>query len=390
MEQKTIPQRYLILATKWKDGSISPDEAREFADWYNQGQDLPVEIPMDFAQNLGVLEQGMLEEILKKTHAVKTVRLWSRIVAAAAMVLLVVGASIWYFNGTSDITVQNTFVNDVAPGRNAATLTLADGQQISVDDALVGNIAEQQGLRVSKTADGSLVYEVTGNALEDQTGAHILTTARGQQSKVRLPDGSLVFLNAESSLKYAVNFLSSKSREVELHGEGYFEVAHDPSKPFKVISKGQEVKVLGTHFNVNSYAEETAVKTTLLEGSVRVSSLRGTASPDPSEKQSRTLQPNEQSTLSPNGTLAVAQANVEDIVAWTKGKFVFEQEDITSVMRKLARWYNIEVVYQGRFDGKTFTGSISRFDNISKILDKITYTEAVHFKIEGRRVTIMP
>ncbi|HTM99335.1 MAG TPA: FecR domain-containing protein [Pedobacter sp.] len=312
------------------------------------------------------------------------ISLWPRMAVAVAVAVVIFGAGLFYFGNREKVTTTNQYANDVAPGKNGATLTLANGKVIKLSDAQTGVNINATSLTYS---DGSLLDTAV---LLSSTNAKDLTaaTANGQTYLFTLPDGTKAWLNAASTISFPAKF-TGNSRTISLTGEAYFEVAKDKSHPFIVKTANQEVEVLGTHFNINSYVDEKATRTTLLEGSVRVHAIAHNNS-QLATGNSQLLKPGQQSTLSTLGALSVAQINAEDVIAWTSGKFVFEQEDITSVMRKLSRWYNVEVVYEGNFVGKTFTGSISRYDHISKILDKIKFTEAVHFKIEGRRVTIMP
>ncbi len=327
--------------------------------------------------DLPALPKRVFDGIKFRIEAVKTRKLWPRIriVAAASIAFAVMVGGYFYYN-SSNINDHKEIVyqNDIAPGKEGATLTLANGQKILINNTLAGNIATQAGVKISKTANGEIIYEVTADENKNLT-YNTLTTTRGEQTRVRLPDGTIVFLNSTSVLKYPTSF--GKERKVELTGEAYFEVAHNKAKPFKVMSKGQEVEVLGTHFNINNYTDEVDTRTTLLEGSVR---LNGNT----------ILKPGEQAILSKTGKILVEQVAVDDVIAWTNGKFIFDSESIESIMRKLSRWYNIEVVYEGEVKDKQFAGSISRKDSISKILDKITFTQAAHFKIEGRRVTVIP
>jgi len=302
--------------------------------------------------------------------------------SAAAVAAIVFG--VWLFNtnykngSRTEFGTGSLLANDIAPGKNGATITLANGKLIQLSDKKLGVVVGED----LKYNDGAAVQggdpdPVRSGALRSKfiSGSQLTaSTAKGQTYQFTLPDGTKVWLNADSKLEFPSKFVNSKTRNVKLSGEGYFEVAKDKAHPFIVATDKQEVEVLGTHFNINSYDDEGSVKTTLLEGSVKVNEV--------------VLKPGQQSVLEA-GKIAVENVDTEEAVAWKNGKFVFEYESIESVMRKLARWYNIDVVYEGSIGEKTFSGSISRSDNISKILEKITYTQNVHFKIEGRRITVM-
>lgn len=282
------------------------------------------------------------------------------------------------------ITIANK--NKILPGRNKATLTLSDGSRIDLDDAKAGGIAKQAQLSITKTVDGQLVYSAethsASSGTSDKFSYNTIETPAGGQYQVILSDGTRVWLNAASSLKYPTQFEAGE-RRVELTGEGYFEVAKNKVRPFKVVTGTQEIEVLGTHFNVNAYADEDAVKTTLLEGSVKIAAHLKNQSSQPST----ILKPGQQSVLSGKG-LAVQPVNLKDVVAWKNGYFSF-YEDFYSIMRRLSRWYNIEVVYKTDKDPDLmFGGKISRSKSINSVLNIIEATGNVHFKIEGRRVIV--
>jgi len=300
--------------------------------------------------------------------------------AAAAVVLLSFSiAVLYYVNRKEDVHV---FTADVDPGSNKAILTLADGRKISLTDAINGDVAIQDGISITKTANGQLIYTITGqsNVDLDSTKFNTISTPNGGEWQIRLPDGSNIWLNAASSLKYPLSFASSKQRHVELSGEAYFEVAKDKARPFIVSSSKQKLEVLGTHFNINSYIDEPVTKTTLLEGSIRISQ-NGTNNVE-------VLEPGEQSIVSANG-INVKESNVEEAVAWRKGYFMFVNEKQESIMRKIARWYNVEVNYADPSAKEVmYYGTVSRFDKISKILRKFEQTGEVRFEINAKKITV--
>jgi transmembrane sensor len=370
-------QRFEELLDKYIKGTANVEEQLELQSWYELKNDNDIIWQAETADEEESVRNRLYASIAARMENEKSRPkwLWPRIAIAASIALAIMTGSYYYYQSSIvNPTSQIVYANDIAPGKEGATLTLADGRKILINDALAGNIATQAGVKISKTADGELIYEVMANDSKILT-YNTLSTTRGEQTRVRLPDGTLVFLNSASSLKYPTSF--GNERKVELTGEAYFQVAHNKAKPFSVMSNGQEVEVLGTHFNINSYADEKDTRTTLLEGSVR---LNGKT----------ILKPGEQAAVSKSGAISVEQANVDDVIAWTDGKFIFDSETIESIMRKLSRWYDVEVVYEGNVKDKQFAGTISRKDNISKILDKITFTQAAHFKIEGRRITVMP
>lgn len=302
-------------------------------------------------------------------------------VAAVVLIIISLGIKFYYHRDSQkDVLLTNEdFLQDVAPGGNKAFLTLANGTKMSLTDANDGELARQAGISIVKTEDGQLVYNLS-NTGDEGNKDHLfntIETPRGGQYQINLPDGSRIWLNAASSLRYPVVFIGNE-RRVELKGEAYFEIAENKTSPFRVVSNNQIVEVLGTHFNINSYPEEGAVKTTLLEGSVKVRS----------RNNSVMLKPGQQSQV--GNSIYITQADTYETIAWKNGKTQFSNADIKTIMRMLSRWYDIEVQYQGEMIGTGFGGSVSRSKNISEILKLLELTGDVHFKIEGRRVTVMP
>ena len=301
-------------------------------------------------------------------------------VAAAATIALVFG--IWFYTShypEGSATTKNFLTNDIAPGKTGATLTLSNGKTIVLGGEKDGKLAEEAGISISKTKDGQLEYTISGTAGSTEGKMNTLSTAVGQTYILNLPDHSRVYLNAASSLTYPSSFSGSKIRHVELSGEGYFEIAEDKAHPFVVVSLGQQVEVLGTHFNINAYQNEPALKTTLMEGSVRVSNTSG--------KQFLVLKPGQQSILTVDG-IQVTKVDTDLAIAWKNNEFMFENESIENIMRMVERWYNVEVIYIGARPTERFVGVVSRFDNVSKVLQLLESTGGVNFKIEGRKIYV--
>jgi ferric-dicitrate binding protein FerR (iron transport regulator) len=326
-------------------------------------------------------------EIAKEMVPIRKIRLWPRI-AAAASIVLAIGAGIFFYTNPSKKDVVQTagYSKDVAPGTVGATLTLADGKKIRLTDAGNGELAKESGVVVTKSADGQLVYTVQGDVAVDLATSgenvhkirNVLSTERGETYMVVLPDQSKVWLNAASSLIYNTNMNISKERVVSLEGEAYFEVAKDKARPFVVISKGQEVEVLGTHFNVNGYEDEMTTATTLLEGSVKVSA----------GDVKQILKPGQQA-KSVGNTINVSQADVETVMDWKNGDFFLNRVDFRTAMRKIARWYNVEVIYDKSVPTDIeSSGYISRTNNLSAVLKLIEKSGQVHFRIEDRRIFV--
>lgn len=306
-------------------------------------------------------------------------RLWFKI---AAVLLLFAGAIFFKIH-----TEKQDLAADVRPGGNKAILTLADGSKIILDQAGEGNLAQQAGVQIVKTTNGQLVYSIKETAGSGKGTASNLTntisTPRGGQYQVNLPDGTRVWLNAASSLKFPLSFAGLKERKVELKGEAYFEVEKDASKPFVVQSDQQIVQVLGTHFNINSYGDEPDTKTTLLEGAVKVTAVNGT------KAEQAFLKPGQQAQINSASThVNVVRVDPMVEIAWKNGQFFFENESIENIMKQISRWYDVEVIYEDEMAGKTVWGSVTRYTNVSKVLSILELTGGIHFKIEGRRIIV--
>lgn len=376
-------------------GELNEENSRAFLTYIKSGED-PVLLheliqevlddPIDqdllqYPELLTVLDNTW-EHLHLQINKPKTRPLWpwKRISAAAAMVIGVLFAGWWIFYGSSNRVSQQVTPEPISPGKQSATLTLANGKQIHLQEIVDGQILNEMGIKISKSNDGQLIYEV-GKNIGNDTGHHTLSTTQGETYRIKLPDGTQVWLNAASALKYPMRFAFQGKREVELMGEAYFEVAKDPQHPFVVKSAGQKIEVLGTHFNVNSYADEPVLRTTLLEGSVHVSS--------PNNQKLRLL-PGQQSSLTADGTLKLQQVDTAPVIAWTNHEFMFDDDDIESVMRKIARWYKVDVTYQGKKTTEKFGGGISRFDDVKQVLNLLEKTGAVHFRIEGKTLYVLP
>ncbi|SKB84486.1 FecR family protein [Sphingobacterium nematocida] len=308
-----------------------------------------------------------LEQKINPSQKAKPFKWWY----AAAAVLFFFSITGIYLYNTSQVAqvpkLTSIYGDDVAPGGNRATITLSNGTLIELSADQDGVIASGSELSYS---DGRKILDATKD-IQYAT----LQTPRGGQYRLTLPDGSKVILNAESTLRYPNSFVNLKNREVSLSGEAYFEVAKDKQHPFIVLSAQQKIEVLGTHFNVSSYHNEETTLTTLVEGSVRVNNS--------------ILKPNQQSVLK-EGQIRIREVDVEQAIAWKNGYLMFDDEPLYSIMQKIERWYDVEVVYAPGVDQtKRYGGGVSRYDAISKVLDKLKLTGSVHFKIEGRKITVM-
>ncbi|MCO5949003.1 FecR family protein [Mucilaginibacter flavidus] len=380
-----MENRYHELAKKWLNNTITPAEQAEFAAWYNKGQDNPIEIPPTFAENDEALKQRILNKInreIKKddSRVKKIMPMWLRY---AASILLFAGCFICYYLQTHRAVKSNVLTqqqkplkNDAGPGGNKAILTLANGSKINLSDVKNGVLASQGQTVLKKDKDGRIIYEVPGAKGVDSSAIfNTITTPRGGQFQVVLSDGSKVWLNSASSITFPAAF-SKTERKVTITGEAYFEIAKNKNKPFKVVTGRQIVEVLGTHFNINAYTDESAIKTTLIEGSVKISA----------DAQTAILKPEQQSSLF-NNKISINTVDTDNVLAWTTGNFQFEKAEIPSIMREAARWYDVDIKYEGEIPKRRFTGSISRSVNLSELLKMLKYT-GINFKIAGKTIVV--
>lgn len=332
-------------------------------------------------ENLAAIRHSIHQKIVMRVPSLRRRPVYRSLffrAAVAASVLLMVGLISYYFffNKTSEERPVAAVTTDVAPpATNRAMIVTAGGTVIYLDSASNGTILQQDGISINKTSDGQLVYEGTGQ----KEVLHTLTNPRGSKViDMTLADGSRVWLNAGSSVRYPVAFVS-KERKVEITGEAYFEVNHDAARPFFVQNGETVVQVLGTKFNVNAYEDEEDIKVTLLEGSVKVSN----------DQSALTIKPNEQAVVTNNNISLNAEADIEQVMAWKNGKFQFSGNGIEEVMRQISRWYDVEVIYEVKPQNQHFRGGISRDVEASKVLKMLETTEAVHFRIEGKKVFVI-
>lgn len=373
---------YEKLLDQYKAGNCTEEEIAFIESWYLVYQEGTLHEDLSLSDREADL--GDVRAALDLEYPKPQVRLWPRLLAAAAAILIVFGAGLYFYMDKNNPTVP-VYANDIpSKGKNTATLTLANGEKIELSEARIGKLADQAGIQISKTKDGQLIYEVKEEANATANKWNTLSTAKGETYMVRLPDGTKVWLNNASALKYPATFSNLKKRSVELNGEAYFEVAKDPLHPFVVKTAEQEVEVLGTHFNINSYTDENSTRTTLLEGAVKVSLVNGILS--------KVIKPGEE-VLNIQQQLQVRPANLKDAVAWKSGYFRFNNENLESIMRQVSRWYDVDVVYEGNRNelvALTFWGIVSKEKNVSEVLKMIERAEKVKFKINGRTITVMP
>lgn len=365
-----------ILLDKYLDGTANVEEQTTVESWYNNYSAVDrSERPKNLVDaDLAELRGRLLVQTGKRGGSV--ISMWKQTALVAAAVAAVV-FGIWFFyiprySGTSLSRTGER--NDIGPGKNTATITFSGDKSITLNDAKNTVVIGNDKLTYS---DGSPIspQEVS---LSDGERMVTAATPRGGTYQVILPDGTEVRLNAATKITFPSKF-KDRERRIVLDGEAYFKVVHNAGKPFIVESRGQEVKDIGTEFNINAYTDEGLIRTTLVAGSAEVSSLTSAST--------LTLYPNQQATLA-NHTLKMTEVNVNDVIAWTRGTFSFTQEGITSIMRKIARWYDVDIIYETDVSDVSFTGTINRYYKLSTLLDKLQQTGALQFDIEGRKVIV--
>ena len=417
------PLRLRRLFDKYVRNGCSPEELQEFwmlmqeyadndlldedmASWWNAAlQDDPSETVDGARLFQEVLEKEKnFQEALKagKDNRIDEHRLRKYKWVAAAAVAGLLGIGIYFgfqqFAQPAPELARTPVTHDVqAPQSNRAVITLANGQFLYLDSSENGTLTQQGNVRVVKLDGGKVTYNKGGNALHGSESGPVeyntLTNPRGSKVvNIILADGSRIWLNAGSSLRYPVVF-SGNERRVYLSGEAYFEVIHNERKPFQVKAGSELIEDVGTVFNVRAYTDEPGEKTTLVEGAVKVTLLHA-KSPGVSSARSVLLRPGDQATVevlsSGEQQIRVEQdVNVDDAIAWKEGRFRFSSVDIATIMREVARWYDVDVIYKGTVEG-TMSGGISRTVNISGLLHVLALTGKVHFTVEGKKVTVQP
>jgi len=385
--------RVAYLIAGHLNGTLTNPEQDELDDWITESdENLELFEKLTDEDNIeaGIQQHIQMEkekaaelERVKETIGIRkrsTIKkLWPYLVAAS--VILLAASTYVIKNNNNDKEIEKPFArttkNDVSPGSDKAVLTLSDGRTIILDSNQKSLIANEGNISIKQSGNGEIIYDGTDDAMK----YNVVSTPRGGQYKLVLGDGTKVWLNAESSLKFPAGFASSE-RTVELHGEGFFEVAKNKDKPFtvKIITPygdGGFVKVLGTTFNVNGYNDEGSVKTTLIEGSVSVS--KGTAN--------KLIRPGEQAIVSDE--IKVAKAEIDEETAWKDGKFLFRDASVYSIGEQIKRWYDVEVEYQGK-NVQLFNTEANRNVPLKELLDGMAGTGLVHFELEGRKLIIKP
>ncbi|OKS85702.1 FecR family protein [Mucilaginibacter polytrichastri] len=379
-----------ILFEKYLENKVSEEELRQLLYHFNVAEDKAIltGLIMDEMAKEVIISgqdetiQSIADNIERKIfpvhQPVRKLRRLPSIWAAAAILLFAVSVTAYLYisKSKSDNEQIGRIKNDALPGGSRAILILANGQKIDLTKAKNGTLASQAGSVISKNASGQIGYTASKNN-STVVNYNIIQTPKGGEYQVVLPDGTKVWLNAASSLKYPTSFTSLKDRNVELTGEAYFEVAHNKQQPFHVKTALQSVEVLGTHFNIMAYPDEQTITTTLLEGAVKVSK----------EGNFKLLKPGQEALVEED--IKIRDADVDAAVAWKNGRTYFKDANIPTMMRSLSRWYNIEVIYRGEIHNELFTGGISRKSNLSSLL-KILSSGGIHATIEDHKLIVTP
>ncbi|QEM11396.1 FecR family protein [Mucilaginibacter rubeus] len=371
---------YRQLVKRYLEKQISDDELEVFAHLLNEGK-LDEHLAEAMSKDALAFETSSAgsEDIPSIT---RKKRYWPTFAAAASILLcLSVGFYFYRQSPKQNLVNNNVVKNDFLPGSNKAVLTLANGSKLSLTGGNKGLLAHQGITAINKKEEGRVEYRPgTDDLAAGQAAATLyntVSTPKGGQYQVVLPDGTRVWLNTASSIRFPTAF-TGNDRQVEISGEVYFEVAKNKSKPFIVSSGNQKVTVLGTHFDINAYQDEGTVKTTLLEGSVKVTNGDNMV----------LLKPGQQSQLSTENKLTVSNdIDMDEVVAWKNGFFQFNKADIQTIMNQISRWYDVEVRYEGQVQPGHYYGKISRNVNASKVL-KVLELSGMHFIIEGGKIIV--
>ncbi len=371
------------LLRRYHDGSITSEEFEELEEWFHSlNYAHPDKVQDQSEEALKHRLFASFNEKLVQQDKTKRRTLYTKI-SIAATLLIVLSAGLFFYQKQKVIPrtaqLKQSKSGPIIPGSSKAILTLANGKTIDLQTHKDGVLSKSDDIEIQKNGNLLAYSSASSQGASSQPDSNILTVPRGGIFRTVLSDGTKVWMNSASSLRYPVSF-SGKVREVVLSGEAYFEVAKNKSKPFRVMVNGVEIKVLGTHFNVRGYEEDQEVSTTLLEGSVQLHT----------PVKSSLLVPGERGVFRQNNAdLTISKVNTEDEVAWKEGYFVFDNLSLSHIMQNISRWYDVDVVFQGKVKDAKFGGTISRQRDIAVILKGLETTGSVRFKIEGRRVIVL-
>lgn len=371
------------LIRKYLEGSCSEEERAEVERLYNSIT-RPRQEPFEEEQLTHASEESWqkFEQHIHSDTRPRHTNIFAYATAAAVLIIFALGYLM--IDRKEPATPNHETVEtiaDVRPGGNYATLTLANGKQINLSQSTIAPVINKYKLNIQVTNDGEVVYTSSNSSVSASNEMNTIATPRGGQYQVQLSDGSKVWLNAASSLKFPADFKSLKNRTVQLSGEAYFQVAKDAQKPFIVKTTSQEVQVLGTHFNINSYTDEPVIKTTLMEGSVKVTSTISTSLKSAILKpgQEANLQQHKDVHQNDEPKLTVQQANIA-AASWKDGMIKVQNAELPAILRQVSRWYNIDIVYKGSGKFERFTGTIPMNTNLSDLI-RVLESKDLHLTI---------
>jgi transmembrane sensor len=380
--------QYLSLCEKYLKGIATPEEEILIEEYQNSrglNNIILGDVGANDKQRLkAILYHRLQASLQQQTAPVVKMRRWPYAAAAAILVFISVGIYL-VSNKTSTPTLSiiqhnKPEKNDIQPGSEKAVLTLANGSKITLDDAPNGVVSKQGNSAISKSANGLVING--GNSADNKLAVNNLNTItipRGGKYHITLSDGTKVWLNSSSALTFPATFTGT-GRTVRVTGEAYFEVAKNAKMPFKIDVNGKQIiEVIGTHFNINAYADENNITTTLLEGSVKVTY----------KDKSTYIIPGQTAINNFDQHIIVKQADLEEVMAWKNDSFIFNNENITSIMRKISRWYDVDVAYKGEMKNINFDGSYSRSKGLASLLKNIELVNKVRFITKERRITVI-
>ncbi len=385
MDQPMTNEEFKKLAAKCQDGTATAAEREAFSKAYQLLATRYTEWDSELMGDEETIKFEIYSSLITKVTDRKknsNIRRLYRYMAAAS-ILIFLSAGVYLLLHKSTPTQQFTQnLNDLKPGENRATLTLANGQKIVLTKSLTGKLSQQGNVTIKMSAGGTVTYipVSNGRTANGTIAYNTLTTKKGEQFPLILADGTQVTLDAASSITYPVSFIG-KERTVTVTGQAYFKVVHNEHQPFQVLVNGQTIRDIGTEFNINAYEDEGMIKTTLLEGSVKVSKAA----------ESVILTPGQQSqvTTSSNTITVVKNIDTQSAVAWKNGLFQYNNANIQEVMRQFARWYDVDIQYEGTISQREFSGKMQRDLNASQVLDLLSFTK-IHFRIEGKKIIVTP
>ncbi|GEO06259.1 iron dicitrate transporter FecR [Adhaeribacter aerolatus] len=396
MENNLDPFKNADIVLKYLRGELNSSEVEAFEKWLKQNKaneaflqkvqdEEKLQQELDFYAAINT-KKNWQELVGKAQTEPKVIKLWHKpaiVKYAAVFLLFALTILTIYIDNNKEPTIVSSPPSsnqpEIKPGKDQAKLTLADGTEIILDESENGLLQANDHVKINKQ-NGRVVYQFTGNPMAvTALEFHTISTPRGGQYQLSLPDGTQVWLNAASTLRFPVAF-SNYERKVTLTGEGYFEVAKNKEKPFRVVANHTTVEVLGTHFNINAYSEENWTKTTLLEGSVKVNK----------ENAGVVLEPGFQAITGEAGKIKLTAADLDQVIAWKEGYFQFDKEDFNSIATQLERWYDVEFIYPATMSSWEFAGAIPRSTSLNQVLHMLELSGSIKFKLEGRRIMVEP